>query len=92
MLTMANMVTRTIKTCKATAYELDFKDGNPVAVSLGEVYYDAINDNEGEARKQLKNAGVKVPRGAKVQVEVIDETVYGLSVDMFMSLAQVVER
>ena len=89
---MANMVTRTIKTCKATAYELDFKDGAPVAVELGEVFYDAINDNEGEARKQLKAAGIKVPRGAKVQVEIIDETVYGLSVDMFMSLAQVVNR
>ena len=88
---MAVMFTRTVKTYKATAFELEIKDGEPVANIIGSAVYSASSDSEGTARKALKNNGTYVPRGAKINVECIGEKKYGMTVDEFMQYAHEVD-
>ena len=89
---MATMFTRTVKTNKATALKLAMQDGQPVAQVIAETRYSAATDSEAEARKALKAAGFKIPRGCLVNVETIREDVYACTVEEFMAIAHIIER
>ena len=51
---MANKFTRTVKTFEAKAYQLEIKEGQPVAVVIASVVYNAASDAESHARKAFK--------------------------------------
>lgn len=89
---MATMFTRTVKLNRATAYKLEKVNGEYVGVPFAEVEYNGATDGEGEARKAFKDNGITVPRGCKVDVEVIREDVYGCTVEEFMAIAHIIER
>ena len=88
---MADMFTRTIDTYKATAYNIAWKDGKPVANKLGEAVFSGANTKT-VARAALKAAGVDCPRGTEITVEKIGSKKYGCTVDEFMSIAHEIEE
>ena len=88
------MFTRTVKDCKATAYKMEAVEGEskPQAVPFAEVRFDGANGNENEARKAFKEYNINVPRGSFINVEVLNETVYGCTIQEFMAIARPIER
>ena len=89
---MAQMFTRTINTYKATAYTIKWVNGKPEAEELGSATFVAAHESKTDARAALKAAGVAVKRGMEVVIDVIDSTVWGMSVEEFMQHAQPIER
>lgn len=88
---MANKFTRTVKTFEAKAYQLEIKEGQPVAVVIASVVYNAASDAESHARKAFKENGVYVPRGCKIDRKCIGTKKFALSIDEFMQYAHEVE-
>ena len=85
---MANVITRTVCTFKATAYELSMVNGAPNAHVLGSVEYTGTKPDATAARKAFKANGIQVKRGATIESVKVAETVYGMSVEQFMAYAQ----
>ena len=89
---MAQMFTRTINTYKATAFGIKWNQGKVEATELGSATYVAAHESKTDARAALKAAGVDVKRGTEVVIELVDSTVWGMSVEEFMQHAQPIER
>lgn len=89
---MAQMFTRTINTYKATAYAVKWVNGKPEAEELGSATYVAAHESKTDARAALKSAGVEAKRGTEIVTELVDSTVWGMSVEEFMAHAQPIER
>ena len=89
---MAQMFTRTINKYKATAYAIKWNAGKVEAEEIGSAEFVAAHESKTDARAALKAAGVEVKRGTDVVIELIDSTVWGMSVETFMQHAQPVQR
>ena len=85
---MANVITRTVTTYKATAYELTMVDGIAKATELGSVEYIATKPDVTAARKAFKANGIKLKRGCSIKSEVVSTMTYGMSIDQFMAYAK----
>lgn len=85
---MATMITRTVKTYKATKCAIEMKDGAPTIVMGDEIAYTAPSENDAAARAAFKAAGIACPRGTQFVHELISEVTYGMPVDIFMKHAQ----
>ena len=88
---MAQIITRTITTYKATAYALAFVDGQATSRLLGSAEYVAGHESDTDARKALKAAGVPWKRGAHIEHEVVKEVKYGMPFEKFMEVADIIE-
>lgn len=86
------MITRTIETYQATAVKLSFKDGQPCADVLGTAQFTGTHATKADARKALKAAGIDVPRGTEISIEVVGSEVYGCDLDEFMQVAKPMGR
>lgn len=86
------MITRTFKTFKAQAIKLDYENGKPTAKVLGECEFVGTSPSKTEVRKALREAGVNVPKGTKINVEVVAETILGMDESTFAYYAQEVTR
>lgn len=84
-------ITRTIITIKATAMKLGLVDGQPVAETIALIDYLSTKESKLEARKEFKAAGIDLPRGCEIMLEVVSEEVYGCTFEEFMSVARVIE-
>lgn len=90
---MANMITRTVTTYKATAYKIAWDNGKPTAAEIGSVeYIGGGSESKTEARSAFKAAGIAVPRGTEIVIEVVGETLYGMSMAAFMAAATPLEH
>ena len=89
---MAQMFTRTINTYKATAYTIKWVNGQPTADELGSAIYVGAHESKTDARAALKAAGIPVKRGMEVVIDIVDSTVWGMSVEEFMQHAQPIQR
>lgn len=87
-----SLFTRTISTFRATAYGEVWEKGIGKRVALGSCEYVAASTSGTEARAALKVNGIAVKRGQHVEVELVASTLYGMTVDEFMSHAQPVEN
>lgn len=90
---MANMITRTVTTWKASAFKIAWKKGQPIAELIGEVeYIGGGSESKTDARAALKAAGVNTPRGTEIVIEKVAETLYGMEMAAFMAAATPIER
>lgn len=87
-----SMFTRTVSTYKVTAYKLSMEDGVPTSEPLGTAEYVGTSVSKTQARKALSYAGYIIPKGAHIEVEKVNEAVYGCTVEEFLSVAHLVER
>lgn len=91
---MANpVITRSFVTAIAYAWAVTGKDdeGKPTMEKVGHVEFVSTKPNQTEAFRALKNAGIKCAKSF-VGFDVVEETVYAMSVEKFMELAVPVKR
>lgn len=91
---MANpVITRSFVTAIAYAWTVTGKDdeGKPTMEKVGNVEFVSTKPNQTEAFRALKNAGIKCNK-TFVGFDVVEETVYAMSVDKFMEMAVPVKR
>lgn len=90
---MAAMITRTVKTFKATAMQFSKDEhGNWVAQEGASVTYTAPSENDTAARAAFKAAGNPQKRGTQFDHELVEEVTYGVPVEKFMEIAEVIEK
>lgn len=85
---MSKMFTRSVIKYNAIAYAEEWKDGIGRRVEIGRTEYVAASTTPTEARAALKAAGVPVKRGTHIEVIEVEKTLYGMTVEDFMSYAQ----
>lgn len=83
--------TRTMTTFRATAYKLYIKDGAPALDNLGSVEFTSTRADKTMARKAFAEVGNPIPKGCEIEIVPIAETVYGMDLDKFIEMAQVIE-
>lgn len=83
--------TRTMTTFRATAYKLYIKSGQPAIDNLGSVEFTATRADKTMARKAFAESGNPVPKGVEIEIVPVAETVYGMDLEKFIEMAQVIE-
>ena len=83
--------TRTMTTFRATAYKLHIKDGAPALDNLGSVEFTSTRADKTMARKAFAEIGNPIPKGCEVEIVPVAETVYGMDLEKFIEMAQVIE-
>lgn len=85
-------ITRTMTTFRATAYKLFIKDGAPALDNLGSVEFTATRADKTMARKAFAEVGNPLPKGVEVEIVPVEEIVYGMDLEKFIEMAQVIEK
>lgn len=86
------MITRTLTTYKATAYDLEFVNGKPEIHEIGCAEFSGTRPDKTAARKAISDAiGRTLPKGVEVNIVAVREVLYGMDLDKFTSMAQVIK-
>lgn len=87
------MITRTLTTFKASAYELAFDNGSPSVREIGSATFSGTRADKTTARKAIGDAlGRPLPKGVDINIEPVEEVLYGMDLDKFVELAQVIRK
>ena len=83
------LITRTITTYKATAYDVKVDDDfNADVQQVGVVEFTGTSASAAQARKVFKEHGIKLPKGScKIKVEEVESKTYGCTLEKFMEVA-----
>ena len=87
------MFTRTMTTFEAVAYKGAWKGGKLVAEEIGRAMYSGTREDKTAARKAIAEAtGKTMPKGCEIVITPVEETVYGMDLEKFLEVAQVIEK
>lgn len=86
------MITRTFTTYKATAKNVEWKDGKPVAKEIGSCIIEGTTPTKTEVRKIMRENGIEVRRGTNISIEKISERILGMDEATFCKYAVEVNR
>ena len=86
------MITRTFTTYKATAKNVEWKDGKPVAKEIGSCIIEGTTPTKTEIRKMMRNKGIEIKRGTNISIEKISERILGMDEETFVKYAEEITR
>ena len=86
------MISRTFTTYKATAKNVEWKDGKPIAHEIGSCIFEGTSPTKTEVRKAMRAQGIEVKRGTQIFVEKISERILGMDEEVFIANAQEITR
>lgn len=86
------MITRTFAKFIAEAKRVEWKDGNPVGKRIGAIEFDGTTPTMTEIRKIMRNNGIDIKRGDKIEIKKVSERILGMDEETFVQYAHEITR